>query len=323
MKKFVLTCVVTLMASQAFAQTPYSTPSASRSIATGDGGELATLPGNDLSAGVSSYTYNEPGAQSISIHAPKFVAEYTGTFSIKKQSHWFGQAQARGLVGNTTYDGWCYPFLIRPEPTSPNGYALGVGDASPCSESGDKDWYLEGRGLVGKDLIGQAWALSPYSGIGLRHLSNGIGGVAGYRTENYLYLPLGATVRASVASRRPLSFTLEYDRLLHGWNTTRDSRLGGGDVPATSTTPAFTVDGFTDISFTQSSGWALRASAKVPVTTRWSVEPYYVYWNVKASPVNYETATFTVHNITVQQQLGAYEPDNNTSEFGVRFGFRF
>ena len=73
----------------------------------------------------------------------------------------------------------------------------------------------------------------------------------------------------------------------------------------------------------QSSGWALRASAKVPVTRRWSVEPYYVYWNVKASPVNYETATFTVNNITVQQQLGAYEPDNNTSEFGVRLGFRF
>jgi hypothetical protein len=159
--------------------------------------------------------------------------------------------------------------------------------------------------------------------MGLRHLSNGIGGVPNYRTENYLYLPLGATMRMFVASNRPLSFTLEYDRLLHGWNTTRDSRLGGGDVPATPTTPAFTVDGFTDISFSQSSGWALRASAKVPVTRRWSVEPYYVYWNVKASPVNYETATFTVNNITVQQRLGAYEPDNNTSEFGVRLGFRF
>jgi len=314
---------MTLTASQAFAQTPYSTSSASRSIATGDGGELATPTGNELSAGVSSYTYNEPGTNSISIHGPKFVAEYTGTFWISKGSHWFGQAQARGLVGNTAYDGWCYPFVITPDSASPNGYALGVGDSSPCSESGDRDWYLEGRGLIGKDLIAHGWALSPYSGMGLRHLSNGIGGVPNYRTENYLYLPLGATMRMFVASNRPLSFTLEYDRLLHGWNTTRDSRLGGGDVPATPTTPAFTVDGFTDISFSQSSGWALRASAKVPVTRRWSVEPYYVYWNVKASPVNYETATFTVNNITVQQQLGAYEPDNNTSEFGVRLGFRF
>jgi hypothetical protein len=312
-----------LIASQAFAQAPNPMPPAPRSITSGDGGELATLPGNELSAGVSSYTYNEPGTNSISIHGPKFVAEYTGTFLISKKSHWFGQAEARGVVGNTSYDGWCYPFVITPDSSSPNGYALGVGDASPCSESGDQDWYLEGRGLVGKDLIGQGWAVSPYSGMGLRHLSNGTGGVPGYRTQNYLYLPLGATVRTFVASHRPLSFTLEYDRLLHGWNTTRDSKLGGGDVPATDTTPAFTVEGFTDISFTQSSGWAFRANAKVPVTKRFSVEPYYVYWNVKASPVSYETATFTVNGITVQQQLGAYEPDNNTSEFGVRLGFRF
>ena len=314
---------MSLIASQAFAQAPSSMPPATRSIATGDGGELATLPGNELSAGVSSYAYNEPGSQPIKIHAPKFVAEYTGTFSISKKSHWFGQAQARGLVGNTTYDGYCYPFLITPEPLSPNGWALGVGDASPCSESGDQDWYLEGRGLVGKDFIGQGWAVSPYSGIGLRHLSNGTGGVPGYRIQDYLYLPLGATVKTFVASHRPLSFTVEYDQLLHGWNTTHDSKLGGGDVPATDIAPAFTIDGFTDISFTQSSGWALRASAKVPVTNRWSVEPYYLYWNVKASPVNYETATFTVNGITVQQQLGAYEPDNNTHEFGVRLGFRF
>ena len=59
-----------------------------------------------------------------------------------------------------------------------------------------------------------------------------------------------------------MSLTLEYDRLLHGWQTTRDSELGGGDVPATPTAPAFTIDGFTDISFSQSDGWALRASAK-------------------------------------------------------------
>ena len=54
-----------------------------------------------------------------------------------------------------------------------------------------------------------------------------------------------------------------------------------------------------------------------------SLEPYYVRWEVNASPVNYETATFTVNGITAQQQLGAYEPFNTTNEFGVRFGFHF
>ena len=98
-------------------------------------------------------------------------------------------------------------------------------------------------------------------------------GVDGYRTDDYLYLPVGMTARTIVASHNALSFNLEYDFLLHGWQTTRDSELGGGDVPATPTAPAFTIDGFSDISFDQHCGWALRASAKYQLTRRCSVEP--------------------------------------------------
>jgi len=43
----------------------------------------------------------------------------------------------------------------------------------------DKDWYVEARGLVGKDFLGSKWGLSPQTGIGIRHLSNGIAGVDG------------------------------------------------------------------------------------------------------------------------------------------------
>jgi hypothetical protein len=213
--------------------------------------------------------------------------------------------------------------MITPDGTSPNGYDLDTGAASPCNETGDRDWYVEGRALVGKDVIGQRWGWSPYSGIGLRHLSNGVVGVSGYRTDNYLYLPLGLTARTSVASRRALSFNAEYDLLLHGWQQTRDSDLGGGDVPATPIAPPFTIDGFSNISFSQTGGWALRASAKVPVANHVWVEPYYVGWHVSSSPVNYETATFTVNAVTAQEQLGAYEPVNVTNEVGVRVGFHF
>jgi len=126
-----------------------------------------------------------------------------------------------------------------------------------------------------------------------------------------------------VASHNALSFHLEYDHLLYGWQTTHDSQLGGGDVPATPTAPAFTIEGFSDISFDQHSGWALRASAKYQMTRQWSVEPEYIHWSVSDSPVNYETATFTVNSITARQQLGAYEPVNRTDEFFVKLGFRF
>jgi hypothetical protein len=325
MKALLLAGVIALIASPAFAQTPArvsSSPPQSRDAAAVDA-SLATPTGHEVDVSVGGYTYVEPGDQSISIHGTKIGGEYTGTMSLDKRRHWFAQTNVRGIFGNTTYDGWCSPFLITPSSTSPNGYVLDVGDASPCSETGDKDWYLEARALVGKDFVAHQWGLSPQTGLGFRHLSNGLAEVGGYRTDDYLYLPFGVTARTAVASHRALSLNLEYDRLLHGWQKTRDSELGGGDVPATSTAPPFTIDSFTDISFAQHGGWALRASAKYQVAQHWSVEPSYIHWNVSASPVNYETAAFTVNNVTAQQQLGAFEPLNVTNEFFVKFGFHF
>jgi hypothetical protein len=321
MKIFFVMGVMTLMASQAFAQTPESMPASTHSPAAAET-DLGTPTGHEVSAGVASYTYREPGAQPISIHGAKFVADYTGTLWLNKGRHWFAQADLRGALGNVAYNGWCSPFLITPNSASANGYELDVGDASKCNETGDKDGYLDARALAGKDLIGERWAWSPYTGAGLRHLSNGTSGTAGYRTDD-VYLPLGVTSRTNVASHGALSVNLEFDLLIHGWQHTRDSELGSGDVSATPIAPAFTVDGFTDVSFSQSRGWALRASAKYPVTRRWSAEPYYVRWHVSSSPVNYETATFTVNNVMAQEQLGAYEPLNVTSEFGLRLGFHF
>jgi hypothetical protein len=324
-KTLFLASVIALTSSQAFAQTPdsTSTPLAQPHGAAADDSSLATPMGHEVNASMGSYRYSEPGAQSISIHGAKMAGEYTATLSLNKRRHWFAQTDVRGTIGNTTYTGWCSPFLISPNSASPNGYELDLGNPSPCSETGDRDWYLEARALAGKDVIGQRWALSPYTGLGLRHLSNGTTGNDGYRTDNYLYLPVGVTARTMVASRRVLSVNLEFDSLIHGWQKTRDSKLGGGEVPATTTAPAFTIDGFTDISFSQHGGWALHASAKYQLTKIWSVEPFYVHWNVDASPVNYETATFTVNGVTAHERRGAYEPLNVTHEFGVKVGFHF
>ena len=322
MKILFATGVLALIASHALAQSPGQMSSFARPTDPTEA-SLATPTGNLVSAGLGSYTYREPGNLAISIHGPKFLAGYTGTFSIDERHRWFAQTEVRGTLGNVAYNGWCYPFIITPNSASPNGYELDVGDASPCDESGDRDWYVEGRAVAGKDFIGSRWGWSPYTGVGLRHLSNGTAGVPGYRTDNYLYLPIGMTARTSVGPRRALSFNVEYDLLIHGWQKTRDSALGGGDVPATPTAPPFTINSFSDISFSQSRGWALRASATYPVAGHWSVEPYYVRWTVSSSPVNYENASFTVNNVTAQEQLGAYEPYNTTNEFGVRLGFHF
>jgi hypothetical protein len=116
---------------------------------------LATPTGHEVNASVGGHTYSEPGAQSISIHGVKIGAEYTVTLPLSKRHHWFARADVRGTFGNVTYSGWCSPFVITPNQASPNGYELDFGDASPCSETGDRDWYLGTCVLAGKDLIGR------------------------------------------------------------------------------------------------------------------------------------------------------------------------
>ena len=177
--------------------------------------------------------------------------------------------------------------------------------------------------MIGKDFVRHEWTLSPQAGIGVRHLSNDLDEIAGFRTDNYLYLPVGVTAQTGVASNSVLSFHFEYDQLLHGWQQTIDSALGGGDVPATPTAPAFTINSFTDISFAQHQGFGIRASAKYDFNRRWSLEPYWIYWNVADSTPSDETVTFTVRGISAVEQFLAVEPQNTTNEFGVKIGVRF
>ncbi len=311
-RSIALAGLLALTSSAAFAQTP---PAASAAA-------LATRPGNDVNVSAQHYDYREPMDIDVSIHGPKFGVEYTGTAALSQRRHWFAQFNVRGTGATANYDGSCRPWQIAPSSTSANGYRLTLGNTSPCADTGNIDWYVEGRALLGKDLIGRAWAIAPFTGVGVRHLSNGATGNFNYRTQEYLYVPLGATVRTTAIADRVLGLTVEYDYLLRGWNTTRNSLLGGGTVPATSTVPAFTIGDFTDLSFTQKTGSALRASASYPVGRRFSLEPYYVRWRVNDSPVSTGSVAYTVNAITARQTLNAYEPHNFTNEFGVKIGLR-
>jgi hypothetical protein len=140
LKHFLVAGFLLFIPFQAFAQTSASTSTRSAPSPDAVSAEtLATPAGHEVNFDVGGYRYVEPGDTSISIHGPKFGGGYTGTMSLNPRQHWFLQTDARGLVGKTTYDGWCSPFLITPDRTSPNGYALDIGDPSPCSENGDKD----------------------------------------------------------------------------------------------------------------------------------------------------------------------------------------
>ena len=323
MKARVLAVILALASSSAFAQTPASSSTSSHPPQGAEPGAWLITPiGHEVTIHIGGYNYVEPGDLSISIHGVKVGGGYTGTWALNPR-HWFVKADTHGSAGHTTYDGWCAPYLITPDSTSPNGYFLDLGEYSPCNESGDRDWYLEGRVLFGKDFVGRKWGVSPETGLGIRHLSNGITGVPGFRTDDYLYIPIGVTARTRLTPHSGLSMNVEYDQLLRGWQHTHESQLGGGIVPATDTAPAFTIVSFSDLEFTQHQGWALRASAKYQMNSRWSIEPSYVYWHVSDSPVSRGTVTFTVNDVTAEEPFGALEPVNYTNEFVVKLGYRF
>lgn len=312
-RSLALASLMVFTSSIASAQTPTTTPTR----------VLTTRMGHELNVSVQHYDYTEPPPADISIHGPKFGGEYTGTFALNRRRHWFAQLNVRGTGAVARYDGNCRPWQIAPSSTSANGYRLTLGSAFPCSESGDIDWYVDARALAGKDFAGHTWAISPFIGVAARHLSNSTTGNYNYRTQEYVYVPVGVTVRTTAIGGRVLGVTIEYDHLLRGWNTTRNSLLRGGTVPATSTTPAFSIGDFTDLSFKQRTGWALRASAAYQVSRSWSIEPYYVRWRVADSTTNSGSVAYTVSAITVRQTLNYYEPLNFTNEFGVKVGLHF
>lgn len=313
-RSLALAGLMAVTSSVAFAQTPPPPKSA---------GVLTTRMGHEVNLSVQHYDYTEPPPVDISIHGPKFGAEYTGTFRLSERRKWFARLNVRGTGAIARYDGNCRPWQIAPSSTSANGYRLTLGTAFPCSESGDIDFYVDGRAIAGKDFVGDRWAVSPFIGVGGWHLSNGTTGNFNYRTQEYLYVPLGATIRTTAIAGRVLGITVEYDRLLRGWNTTRNSYLRGGLVPATDTTPAFSIGDFNDLSFDQHNGWALRASASYMLRPSWSIEPYYTRWRVSGSTTDSSSVAYTVNGITARQAFNYYEPLNYTNEFGVKIGWHF
>ena len=186
-------------------------------------------------------------------------------------------------------------------------YALGQVDYSGTgSSSGHQDWYLETRGLVGKDCAIRAAVVSPYIGLGYRYLANDLRGftdtgAVGYRREsNYLYLPVGVSYRIKLGEHARLVTELEYDHLISGKQITRLSDVG---------------QGYGDVTNNQSSGNGLKLSVMYE-KKNWSLGPYLHHWNFGQS----DTAIVHQNGTPVGT---AREPKNDTVEFGIKAGQQF
>ena len=241
--------------------------------------DLATKTGNEVGVTASSYKYTEPG--NMSIKATKIGFDYSGTYAIG--SEWPNRSA-----------GWFLRGDLR--------YATGKGDYSSGASGSlnDRpDWYYEVRGLVGKDFDFGDYTLSPYAGLGYRHLFNDLRGVSstgarGYRREiDYTTLPVGVIHKMNLANQKQLLTTLEYSRLIRGQV---DAKLSDA-LPATA-----------DVSLKQRNGYGLRLGAMVRFAT-WSVGPSLIWWRIKES----DRANAGI----------IFEPSNNTYEFGVKAVYHF
>jgi hypothetical protein len=174
-----------------------------------------------------------------------------------------------------------------------------TGSGTQCC---NPDWYYELRGTVGRDFDQGTYSLSPYLGIGYRYLFNDIRGssstgAVGYRrASQYIYSPVGATHRLKLESNARFTTTLEYDFLIKGEQKSYLADTG--------------ITGLTDVVNEQPTGYGLRGSIYYEKNS-WSVGPWIQYWNIDKS----DTASAGI--------ASGFEPENETTEIGLRLGYKF
>jgi hypothetical protein len=181
---------------------------------------------------------------------------------------------------------------------------LSYGEIKYSSEDGTfegiPDYLFEIRGVMGYDYaLTSDIEITPYLGIGYRRLFDGFSEVrpGGYdRIANYIYLPVGLDLYHQINSSWSIGGTGEFDIFLWGLQQSYLSQVNPG-LP--------------DIENNQHNGFGLRAS--LPIIHKGNrynfiIEPFLRYWHIKDSTLDYGVF---------------YEPDNTSTEAGVKLGAQF
>ena len=240
---------------------------------------LNTQTAKDIGLSFSSYQYQEPGL--MSLKGVKMGLDLRTTKVLQNEQ--FIRGDLRYAFGTVDYN------------------SNGTGSAS-----GEPDWYIEARVLVGKDWAINDAVLAAYTGVGNRYLFNDGRGISstgnwGYRREsNYFYLPIGFIHRSSLKGQARLVSTLEYDHLLRGKQISRLSDGGQGDG---------------DLTNNQTSGHGLKFSMTYE-RDKWAIGPFAHFWDIGQS----DTALLFQNGIPVGM---GWEPKNNTVEFGLKASQQF
>jgi len=227
---------------------------------------LTTATENNFGISASKYKYDEPGY--MTLKATKLGVDLSSTYAPgakwpnNASDAWFYKAQLSYFSGNTDY-------------------------TSPISGNikNTPHWYYEARALMGKDINMGSYVLSPYAGLGYRHLFSNL---SYDRISNYTTLPLGLTHKVSLSDQSQLHTTLEYMHLLSG-----EQRVKLGNQ---------------NYNLGQRSGYGIRLDMTRRFSTL-SMGPTLTYWHLGQSEAGYSTLL--------------YEPKNITLEIGLKGTYRF
>ena len=236
---------------------------------------LATRRGWEVGGQLAHYHYEEPNFAQFTGTRGGIVGAYTFPSSWNRA---FLRIDGRGSYGSLKYQG------------------SGTQDSVP-------DLIVEARGVAGKDFpAGSGVSLSPYLGLGYRHLYNDSRGYtstnfAGYRRySNYLYAPVGVTIRFDLGNRWVLAPTVEADIFILG---KQKSQLSDANL------------GLNDVTNTQKRGSGYRGYLMVE-RDHLAFGAWMHYWNIKDSDVQ-----------PIGLGRAGLEPANWTRESGVEFRYRF
>ncbi|MFC1620926.1 hypothetical protein ACFL2G_01350 [Candidatus Omnitrophota bacterium] len=216
-----------------------------------------------------------------------------------------------------TYRGWVPPLSLDNDRSMLKIEARGsYGQVDYTSESGSRidgidDRIFEIRGLGGYSLfVSDNSIITPYVGYGYRYLNDDMAGkistagAAGYeRQSNYYYIPIGIESITVFEDGDYVEVKLEYDYFCRGKQM---SLLGA-------------IPGYVDIKNNQGNGHGYRGSIKFHNKGEkidFFIEPFIRYWSIAES----EKAYYSYYGII---PMVAWEPKNNSKEFGMNFTIKY
>lgn len=254
--------------------------------------DLLRPTGIEANLALAWFDYEEPGLMEESGVLPGIGVR---ALLRPSASNFVFDAQADAFAGVLTYDGQYQ-------------------DGTPL-EADSYDFLGEGRGLIGYDLLGSGWRVTPYFGLGYRYWYDEVQASGGYGREiSYLYAPFGLEMAKAVGTDTVLGLRGEYDLFIRGWVTSHLSNVNSA-----------WDDAENDQDF--GSGYGLRGaiflSRRVWRDKLLTWEAFVRYWRVQDSDKAVINGPDDPGTTYVERRYAVWEPANRTTMLGLRIGLTF